>query len=124
MAIDNAIVEDLMIKLNSLSEVQKGLNRAQTVIVEGISEVEEIVSELYNSTAVTPKNITAKDAVRLSKYLTCDVVVFAREIANEYIKAPRYLNDPEWDRATLFATIWNAGRVQGIREERTKRRGI
>lgn len=60
--------------------------------------------------------VTPKEAVRLSEYRSIKDIYIAVEIAKEY-KATGIVQDLTW----VFGTIWNAGRIQGIREERAKR---
>lgn len=63
--------------------------------------------------------VTPKEAVRLSEYRSIKDIYIAVEIAKEY-KATGIVQELTW----VFGTIWNAGRMQGIREERAKRANI
>lgn len=59
--------------------------------------------------------VTPKEAVRLSEYRSIKDIYIAVEIAKEY-KATGIVQELTW----VFGTIWNAGRIQDIREERKK----
>ena len=66
-------------------------------------------------------------AVKLGNFCTVQHIEICEEISEEYCrKYPDRLKattkgDFFFDLACLMSTIWNAGRVQGIREERKKR---
>jgi hypothetical protein len=60
--------------------------------------------------------VTAQEAVRVSKYRGLKDIYIANEIAEEYKTSGDVM-----ELIFLFGTIWNAGRIQGIREERAKR---
>lgn len=61
--------------------------------------------------------VNPKEAVRLAEYRTIKDIYIATDIAMEYKKSG-IVPELTW----LFGTIWNAGRIQGIREERSKRK--
>ena len=67
--------------------------------------------------------ISPEEAVTLSRERTISDIRIAEAI--EKIHIAEYSNDDDvrWVYLTLLSTIWNAGRVQGIREERQKRKG-
>ena len=63
--------------------------------------------------------ITAEEAVAFSQYLMTYDVVFAMNIQDAILKA--YQKEyPGLLKEFSIAAIFNAGRVQGIREERRK----
>ena len=62
--------------------------------------------------------VTPAEAVKLAMFRTYKDVCIASEVATEYNR----LLDAD-STAWLMGVIWNAGRMQGIREERAKRRG-
>lgn len=75
----------------------------------------------------TPQLITAEEAVAISlRAGTTEEIHRAVEIAAEYQKREPTLiaerGDTFYRAACLYATIWEAGRIQGIREERSKQK--
>lgn len=65
--------------------------------------------------------ITAEEAVKLSKQSTATDLVDAKGIYDLYLQSRAQEHDQEWLSAVAIATIFNAGRVAGIRQERAKR---
>lgn len=65
---------------------------------------------------VTPM-ITPQEAVKFAGERTIDDMYIAVKIANEF----RDTQPTRWNNMKILAAVWNAGRVQGIREERRKR---
>lgn len=61
--------------------------------------------------------ISSSEAVKLSEFRTIEDIYIATDIATEYQKSG-IVQEMTW----LYGTIWNAGRIQGIREERSKRK--
>ena len=68
--------------------------------------------------------VSAEEAIRLGDHRAIDDMSVAGEIMVEYRKKPSKSNDSQWDMLSLLAVVWNAGRVQGIREERKKRKEL
>lgn len=60
--------------------------------------------------------VSPQEAVRLAEYRSIKDIYIAVDIAKEY-KDKGIVQELTW----LFGTIWNAGRIQGIREERARR---
>lgn len=67
--------------------------------------------------------VTAQEAVELVEYRTILDFEICEQISAAHFKktAAQPKNGSTWNYMTLLATIWNAGRVQGIREERRKK---
>ena len=71
--------------------------------------------------------VDAKEALALADQRTIEDFDLIEEIAREYAKQEKCSCgnaeiDYKWYSICLYHTIFNAGRVQGIREERAKRR--
>lgn len=66
--------------------------------------------------------ITAKEVVQIcKKYGTFDEMVRARAIFKEYERTvPKVPKDPSWWFYCMLASVYNGGRIQGIREERQR----
>lgn len=62
--------------------------------------------------------VTPEEAFVLSDYRTIKDVYIVNEIA----EACKRTDEEKHYRTFLLAVIWNAGRVQGIREERQKKK--
>ena len=72
-----------------------------------------------NAKRAFPELITPAEAVALSvKYGTAEAGARAIDIANEYQRQ----TEGERDRRDIAAAIYDAGRMQGIREERARRK--
>lgn len=74
----------------------------------------------------TPALVDIKEDTRIARdYGTVDIVTLALAIYNEALK-PRIgkpdEQDYKWLRACALAAIFDVGRMQGIREERARRR--
>lgn len=68
--------------------------------------------------------ITPKEAIKLSKLLGFDIFHIVNDIATEFdstIPADDKEKDDTYYSLLLLATVWNAGRIHGIREERKKK---
>lgn len=70
------------------------------------------------------QKVTPTEAISLGEHLTTEPLQQARDIyqealSHELVDNP---NDPIWAEAVALATLFNAGVVQGIRVERTKKR--
>lgn len=73
-----------------------------------------------------PVLVDIKEDTRIARdYGTIDIITLALNIYNEALK-PRigkpYVQDYEWQRACALAAVFYVGRMQGIREERARRR--
>ena len=70
-------------------------------------------------------HINPAEAVRLSNQLTITDVDAARDFAMEYYKEhPFDIIDPEYNVAICYATVFNAGRIEGIRSERARKKAV
>lgn len=70
-----------------------------------------------------PELIAPQEAAALSaKFGTTDDIFRAEEIYNEFLKLKGAENDTRWKFLCAISTIYIAGRIQGIREERRKKR--
>ncbi len=73
-------------------------------------------------------NISPKEAVMLGDFCTVNDTVICNSIFEEFydkhpkMQKPQIINENIYGLAWFLATVWNAGRVQGIREERKKRK--
>lgn len=70
-----------------------------------------------------PKLCTPEEILALSGYSTVDSIYRAKEIYDNTIESFRGEADRRWVFLTALANIYDAGRTQGIREERLKRKG-
>lgn len=61
--------------------------------------------------------VTPAEAVKLTGYRTIKDSKIAVEVAEEYGRT----GDLKESFAGLLGAVWNAGRIQGIREERARR---
>lgn len=69
--------------------------------------------------------VTPEEAIKLFKFRSYLDTCTAMEIYRAFIEAGewgRYDRTYQMNLYVLLATAWNAGRVQGIREERAKRK--
>ena len=67
--------------------------------------------------------INPKEAINLSYYRTIEDFEIIDRIEDAYYKHTIYdRSDNIWFHKCLLDTIWNAGRIQGIREERMKKK--
>lgn len=64
--------------------------------------------------------ITAKEAVALSEHNTIEPIYIAKDIADEWEKV-KGKDNSYFRYLRLLATLYEAGRIQGKREERRKR---
>ena len=62
--------------------------------------------------------ISTAEALELVQFRTLKDSYIAQDIYNEYKKT----ETKEYSLAWVLGIIWNAGRIQGIREERSKRK--
>lgn len=68
--------------------------------------------------------ITPEEAIRLSKTRTISDFFIVQDITAKFengLTAEEVEQDPQYYSMLLLVAIWNAGRVQGIREERKKK---
>lgn len=68
--------------------------------------------------------VTPKEAIKLVNTRTIEDMYITEKIEEAFENRELKTNDPIWEKFRLLAAIWNAGRVQGIREERRKRNRI
>lgn len=66
--------------------------------------------------------VTPEEAILLADHRGISDMFICDEILNIYNATIAKESNALWCKMWLLATIWNAGRVQGIREERKKRR--
>ena len=71
--------------------------------------------------------MAAEEAVYLSKFLEVgdigDAVAFAQDICREETKSKVDFSFLDRDLCFALAALYNAGKIQGIREERARRKG-
>lgn len=68
--------------------------------------------------------VTPQEAVKLSKLLDFEIFHIVNDIATEFdstIPADEKEKDDTYYSLLLLATVWNAGRIHGTREERKKK---
>ncbi|HAE42041.1 MAG TPA: hypothetical protein DCG34_03865 [Clostridiales bacterium] len=74
--------------------------------------------------------VTPEEAIKLSGVGTVEHIRIAAKIAQEsisrevkdLISMDEEIRDFKWAQLKVWATVWNAGRIAGIRYERMKRR--
>ena len=68
--------------------------------------------------------ISPIEAAALFWRTDCETIRRASDVRNEFTRTNQELlkRDPNWFSSCLAACIWNAGRVQGIREERKRKK--
>lgn len=71
-----------------------------------------------------PIMITADEAVPLSKFSTIKDMDFCWELYQAYLDTETFSGDPMFNTMCVFALMYNTGRIQGIREERAKKRDV
>lgn len=64
--------------------------------------------------------ISPREAVRLYRYVTWNAVKAGQSVAIEYQLRKGFDPDNYDDTLGCLACVWNAGRIQGIREERLR----
>lgn len=64
--------------------------------------------------------VTPAEAVKLARFRSCKDACLALAVTAEYHRTVC----AEGNTALLMGVVWNAGRVQGIREERARRKHI
>lgn len=69
-----------------------------------------------------PELITAKEAIALFEFATISEMYIVKELADTYRAAKGKDQDSLWDTMSLLSFIYDTGRIQGIREERAKRK--
>lgn len=70
-----------------------------------------------------PELITPQEAAALSdKFGTTDDIYRADDIYKEFMKLKDSESDNRWKFLCAIAAIYTAGRIQGIREERSRRK--
>lgn len=74
--------------------------------------------------AITPMMILPEEAVALFQHADYETLRRAAGVKNEFVRANQEMikQNPNVFLIYMAACIWNAGRVQGIREERKRRR--
>lgn len=67
--------------------------------------------------------ITPQEAVELAGHRSIDDIYICKDIQDaHHAHAASSSYGPLWEHFTLLSTIWNAGRIQGIRSERLRRK--
>lgn len=69
-----------------------------------------------------PQLCTAEEIIALAGYSTITSISRAKEIYSKTLENGKGEADKLWIFFTALANIYDAGRIQGIREERLKRR--
>lgn len=67
-----------------------------------------------------PKLITPEEAIALCPFNTLEELSRAHDLGATW--KTLYSDDPKYDMVCKLAMIYTAGRIQGIREERAKRK--
>lgn len=73
---------------------------------------------------ITSPTLCPQEAVRLGKLRTINDILIVEDIYEAYDsqKAEYRNTDPLWYTFCLLATCWNAGRIEGVRMERARRK--
>lgn len=69
-----------------------------------------------------PELITPEEAIGLFKYATISEMYTAKVLYDIYRQHKGISSDPLWDAMSLLSFAYDTGRIQGIREERAKRK--
>lgn len=71
-----------------------------------------------------PELVTAKESVKIGlKAVGTTELQRVSRIYTEWMKNRPYPEDPHYDTLCMLATVYCAGMIQGIREERSRKRG-
>lgn len=68
--------------------------------------------------------VTPKEALKLADFRTTRDFEIVESISEYYKNNNTKTDDFHWNYMRLLSAIWNAGRVQGIREERLKHKSV
>lgn len=76
------------------------------------------------STQYPPHIITAAEIIKLSDNFTIESIYIAEELYKKSLDAftRRYPTSPGFAAACALGNIWEAGRIQGKRDERKRRK--
>lgn len=66
--------------------------------------------------------IEPAEAMRLFRYAGCQEIRIAKDLHDIYREQREETGDSLWDMMCLLSFVYDTGRVQGIREERAKRK--
>ena len=66
--------------------------------------------------------ITPAEAFKLSEHIKISETMIALELFDFYRLHRATSHEPYWDLAYVLSFVYDTGRVQGIREERTRRK--
>lgn len=69
-----------------------------------------------------PLMIAPDEAIALFKHARITKMYRAKDLYDVYIESVNQSSDTLWELISLLSFIYDTGRVQGIREERLKRR--
>jgi len=70
-------------------------------------------------------HIEPQEAAKLADHLFTSDITEARAMAMAYFKKnPFDMKNPDYSAAKCFAAVFNAGRIDGIRSERAKRKAV
>lgn len=74
---------------------------------------------------ITAPTLRPHEAVRLGRLRTAADIRIVEDIYEAYEELNRDMRykDPNWYTFCLLATCWNAGRIEGMRKERARRKG-
>ncbi len=67
--------------------------------------------------------ITPIEAIEIMQYTPCEELHIVTDIVKEYGTNSEYYVEGKTYSMFLYALLYTAGRIQGIREERAKMRG-
>lgn len=71
--------------------------------------------------AHTFSKLTPKEAAELLSFTTTDIFEHTKGLYKYYIKNCANSGDSLWEYISILALMYNAGRVDGIREERARK---
>ena len=67
--------------------------------------------------------ISPQEALKLFEHSTTEEIIRAKDLCDAYKNADRTVSsDIYWNFLQLLSFVYGAGRIQGIREERAKRK--
>lgn len=66
--------------------------------------------------------ISPQEALSLSQFITAGEIIIAMNLITTYLQQNPLSENFKWDIDLLIAYVYSTGRVQGIREERQKRK--
>lgn len=69
--------------------------------------------------------VTTEELAKIMKYVTAREIIETKALAEEWIATTeQHKSDAKWNYYVLLTAIYTAGRVQGMREVRSKNKHI